>query len=174
MGKKGNRKQDWNGDPKSVSSNLDFLIKLTALKNAEKIDIFDPIALKKRISEYFEFASAAGHKPTLSEMGIALGIPREYIYLIVTGNFKGYTTLSKLPPECVDAIKDGYNIVRGNIESMLVSGEINPVSGIFLAKNMGLKDTNEMFDSQSQKEIPDVERLKTQYLNQLPDQHTDK
>ena len=168
------RKGDWNGDPKAVTSNLDFLIKLTQLKNANKIDIFDPDQLKSRINDYFVFARDAGHKPTLSELAIALGIPREYIYLIVTGNYKGYVTLAKLPAECVDAIKDGYNIIRGNVESMLVSGEINPVSGIFLAKNMGLKDTNEMFDSQSQKETPDIERLKTQYLNQLPGPHTDK
>lgn len=167
-------KQDWNGDPKAVASNLDFLIKLTQLKNADKIDIFDPDQLKTRINDYFVFARDAQHKPTLSELAIALGIPREYIYLIVTGNYKGYVTLAKLPAECVDAIKDGYNIVRGNIESMLVSGEINPVSGIFLAKNMGLKDTNEMFDSQSQKETPDIERLKTQYLNQLPGPRTEE
>ena len=167
-------KQDWNGDPKAVTSNLDFLIKLTHLKNADKIDIFDPDQLKKRINDYFIFARDAGHKPTLSELAIALGIPREYIYLVVTGNFRGHVSLSKLSAECVDAIKDGYNIIRGNVESMLVSGEINPVSGIFLAKNMGLKDTNEMFDSQSQKETPDIERLKTQYLNQLPGPRTEE
>ena len=170
MGKRGPKT---NGRPETVTSNLDFLIKLTALKNAEKIDISDPVALKKRISDYFEFARDSGHKPTLSELAIALGINRNYIYMIVSGNHRGHVALSKLPAECVEAIKDGYNIICGNIESMLASGEINPVSGIFLAKNMGLKDTNEMFDSQTQKEIPDMERLKTQYLNQLPDSRTD-
>ena len=165
-----------NGRPETVTSNLDFLIKLTQWKNSQRINIYDPDQLKSRIDDYFLFARDAGHKPTLSELAIALGIPREYIYLIVTGNFKGHVSLSKMSADCVEAIKDGYNIIRGNVESMLITGEINPVSGIFLAKNMGLKDTNEMFDSQTQKETPNIDRLKAQYLNQLPDnsQHTDE
>lgn len=168
------RTKEWNGNPEAVKDNLDFLIRLTQWKNSERINIYDPEELKKRINDYFMFARDAKHKPTLSELAIALGIHRNYIYLIVTGNYRGHTSLAKLSPECVEAVKDGYNIICGNIESMLVSGEINPVSGIFLAKNMGLKDTNEMFDSQTQKETPDVERLKAQYLNQLPGPRTEE
>ena len=53
---------------------------------------------------------------------------------------------------------------------MLVSGEMNPIANIFLAKNMGIKDYSAEADI-APKEQPDVEQLKAQYLNQLPDKN---
>lgn len=166
-------KSDFKGEPLKTRNNLDFLIKLTEWKNTEKIDIFDPNQLKQRLNDYMYLARDCGSSPTVSDLEIVLGIPREYIYMVLSGNYRGHITLSKLPQECISAIKDTYNIIRGSVEKGIATGAMNPVSGIFLAKSMGIKDTNDAFESQTQKETPDIERLKTQYLHQLPEKSGD-
>lgn len=166
---KGTKDKRYDTDPNDTSMNIKFLFNLTRWKNTAKVDLHDPDQLMTRIEDFFEMCIQEGHKPTLTDLGIALDIPREYIYMIVSGNYYGHVHIERMPKECVQAVKDAYNIIKGNVESMIVNGQINPVAGIFLAKNMGIKDTNDMFDAQTQKEKVDVERLKTQYLHQLPD-----
>ena len=160
-------------DPKQVEETVDFLIKITAWKNSQKVDIFDPTQCRERVSEYFMLCRDAGHRPTLQELAIVLGVDRRRLMEIYTGNHYAGSKYARLPFESQQAIIDAYNIVLGNVEAMLANGAINPISGIFLAKNMGMKDTNDYFDSGSTRETPDVERLKTQYLNQLPDKGSD-
>lgn len=171
MTRKFNTKEDFKGEPSKTRDNLDFLIKLTEWKNSEKIDIFDPNQLKQRLNDYMYLARDCGTSPTVSDLEIVLGIPRQYIYMVLSGNYRGHTTLAKLPTECVNAIKDTYHIILGSVEKGIATGAMNPVSGIFLAKSMGIKDTNDVFDSQVEKENTDFEQLKTQYLNQLPDKN---
>lgn len=172
MATKRKPRADQQADPKNVSSELDFQIALTQWKNTEKIDIFDPVQCKQRVEDYFMFCRDHGHKPTLTEMGNVLGIHRDQISQIVHGTHYKNSKYARLPIESVRAIVDGYNIIKGMVESMLVSGEMNPISNIFLAKNMGIKDYSTEADT-TPKEAPDLERLKTQYLNQLPDKRGD-
>lgn len=169
MARKFNTKEDFKGEPNKTRENLDFLIKLTEWKNSERIDIFDPQQLKQRLNDYMYLARDSGTSPTVSDLEIVLGMPREYIYMVLSGNYRGHTTLAKMPIECVNAIKDTYHIIRGSVEKGIATGTMNPVSGIFLAKSMGIKDSNDAFDAQTEKENTDFEQLKTQYLHQLPD-----
>lgn len=163
-----NHKKDFKTEPEQTHSNLDFLIKLTEWKNSQKINLSDPDQVKQRLNDYIYLARDCKTQPTIGDLEIVLGMPRQYVYMIVSGNFYGHRTIQNLPTEVHNAIKDTYNIIVGNVEKSIATGSINPVSGIFLAKSMGIKDTNDIMDVQTPKETPDLERLKTQYLHQLP------
>lgn len=159
-------------DPQTVTTELDFQIALIQWKNKKKIDIFDPVQCKERVEDYFVFCREHGHKPTLTELGNVLGVHRDQISQIVHNTHYPGSKYAKLPDGSKRAIMDGYNIIKGMIESMLVSGEMNPISNIFLAKNMGIKDYSTEVDM-TPKEQPDMEKLKAQYLNQLPEKRGD-
>ena len=165
-------RSDRKADPNNISSELDFQIALTQWKNTETFDIFDPDQCKKRIEEYFLFCREHGHNPTLTELGNVLGINRNQVSQIANNTHYANSKYARLPVGSTRAITDGYNMIKGLVESMLVNGGMNPISNIFLAKNMGIKDYSSDGE-ETPKEMPDLERLKTQYLNQLPDKRGD-
>lgn len=173
MPKGDKQKEKFKVDPEDVSSEIDFALRLVAWKNTEKIDVFDPEQCRKRVEEFFLLCRETGERPTVSAFASALGMRREYISDIYTGNFHHIWSYAKLPTESVRAICDGYDIIRMMVESNLHKGKGNPIAGIFLAKSMGIKDHDDNFESTTQKELPDLERLKNQYLNQLPQKEGD-
>lgn len=85
-------------------------------------------------------------KPTVAGMAMSLnGMSRQQLWAIThdkpTGG-AGYETA--LPREVADAIKKAYKMMETLWETYMISGKINPVSGIFLGKNnFGYQDKTE-------------------------------
>lgn len=112
------------------------------LFNMPDIDIYDPEAVQTRLTEFFQLYARNDMKPTVSGMGMALGLDRRRLWELKTGNYG--TGTPNLPMECVDSIKKAYKLMENLWETYMNSGKINPVSGIFLGKNQfGYQDKME-------------------------------
>ena len=120
-----------------VQTNMKFL-------TLPKVDLRDPEAVKQRIGQYFQIYAEADMKPTVSGMGMALGLDRRRLWEIKTGNLQGGTSHHALPKETMDLIKKAYEYMEILWENYMQNGKINPVSGIFLGKNnFGYQDKTE-------------------------------
>ena len=108
------------------------------------IDIKDPEQVDARLEEYFKIHFENDLKPTVAGMGMALGLDRRRLWEIKTGNFGTQKSLSELPTQTKDSIKKAYDFLETLWENYMHNGKINPVSGIFLAKNnFGYQDKQE-------------------------------
>ena len=128
-----------------------------------KLDLYDSDAVEERINEFFRIQFENDLKPTVSGMGMALGLSRQRLWEIKTGNLKGGTTKWDLPTSTLESIKKGYNYMEILWENYMQNGKINPVSGIFLGKNnFGYQDKQEMVLTPNTNNEPeyDVEAIK--------------
>ena len=122
------------------------------LYKMDKVDLHDPVAVKERIAEYFRLYGEADVKPTVTGLGMALGVDRRRLWEIATGNFIS-NQQATLPQETLDAIKKAYDFLGNLWENYMQNGKINPVSGIFLGKNnFGYQDKQEMVITPNQPE----------------------
>ena len=105
------------------------------------IDLNDSEQVKNRLMEFFQIHADADMKPTVSGMGMALGLDRRRLWEIKTG----VTDRNKdLPTSTRDSIKRAYEYMEILWENYMQNGKINPVSGIFLGKNnFGYQDKTE-------------------------------
>ena len=105
------------------------------------IDLKDPEQVNNRLMEFFKIHSDADMKPTVSGMGMALGLDRRRLWEIKTGvNDRN----KDLPTSTRDFIKRAYEYMEILWENYMQNGKINPVSGIFLGKNnFGYQDKTE-------------------------------
>jgi hypothetical protein len=102
-------------------------------------------------------------KPTVAGMGMALGLSRQRLWEIKTGNYHTSKSLAELPTLSTDTIKKGYEYMEILWENYMQNGKINPVSGIFLGKNnFGYQDKQEMVLTPNTNNEPeyDVEAIK--------------
>ena len=96
------------------------------------IDLKDPEQVCNRLAEFFQIHADADMKPTVSGMGMALGLDRRRLWEIKTG----VTDRNQdIPTLTRDAIKKAYEYLELLMENYMQNGKINPVSGIFLMKN---------------------------------------
>ena len=110
------------------------------LFNLPTIDLHDPKQVNDRLNEFFQIHAEADMKPTVSGMGMALGLDRRRLWEIKTGNAKAMN----LPTMTSDSIKRAYEYMEILWENYMQNGKINPVSGIFLGKNnFGYQDRTE-------------------------------
>lgn len=73
-------------------------------------------------------------KPTVSSLAACLGMSRKTLWSVM--NQQGLNNRwNDLPTLSVDYIKKGYDSLEQLWEYYMQNGKINPVSGIFLAKN---------------------------------------
>ena len=104
------------------------------------IDLTDSEQVNNRLMEFFQIHADADMKPTVSGMGMALGLDRRRLWEIKTGNAKAMN----LPTPTADSIKRAYEYMEILWENYMQNGKINPVSGIFLGKNnFGYQDKTE-------------------------------
>ena len=109
------------------------------LNRLPKIDVNNPEQVKTRIEEYFSICSMFDLKPTIAMLAFSFGINRTTLFNWLNGMTK---TIQN--SECLDAIKEAYNLINGLYETYLTEGSIIPVSSFFLMKNnMGYKDTTD-------------------------------
>ena len=117
------------------------------LMNLPKIDLTDVNQVRDRINYYFRLVASNGNRPTVAGLAMSLnGMNRVRLYEIRTGNY-GNTRgeLSRLPIEVTIVIKNAYSVLEELMENYMQTGRINPVAGIFLAKNhFGYQDKQDI------------------------------
>lgn len=91
-----------------------------------EIDVSKPMEVSKRCDEYFELCEQYDMKPAVSGLAMSLGVDRRTLWAWVTGQLRVSNQ---------DIIKKAYRKLEFMWENYMNSGKINPVSGIFLAKN---------------------------------------
>ena len=141
------------------------------LFNLPSIDLHKPEQVRDRLVKYFEIHSLADMKPTVAGMAMALGVDRRRLWEIKTGALIGGHTPIDLPHESVDLIKKAYDFLETLWENYMHNGKINPVSGIFLAKNnFGYQDKVEHVITPNVNNSADysAEDIRARYLSDSP------
>lgn len=110
-----------------AGDNAKYLRHALITKNLPPIDISDPKQVEGRIDWYFEHCITNDMKPTVSGMCNALGIHRDTIHTWKTGEARKGTHQA--------IVLRAYGLLEELWEDYMMNGKINPVSGIFLAKN---------------------------------------
>jgi hypothetical protein len=133
-----------NGIMTDAGDNSKYLAVSMQLMNLPDIDLKDPEQVVDRLNEYFQIHADNDMKPTVAGMGMALGLDRRRLWEIKTGNYGTQKSLEELPTLTKDSIKKAYKVMENLWENYMQNGKINPVSGIFLAKNnFGYQDKTE-------------------------------
>ena len=167
-----------NGIMAEPGDNTKYLALGMKLFNLPPIDLNDPQQVTDRLNEFFTIHADADMKPTVSGMGMALGLDRRRLWEIKTGNFGTQKALSELPTLTKDSIKRAYEYMEILWENYMQNGKINPVSGIFLGKNnFGYQDKTEyvVTPNVNNDSDYDAEAIKARYsidsatIEQLPD-----
>lgn len=114
-----------------------FLRHALAGYNLPPIDISDIEQVKERCEWYFNHCIEDDVRPTVAGVSNALGINRKTFYEWCVGHDR-----SKTHCEYIQRVR---NIMEEMMEGYMLSGKINPVSGIFLMKNnFGYTDKSEV------------------------------
>ena len=108
--------------------NSKFLRHALGTMNMAPIDISKPEQVEGRIEEYFHYCIDSDMKPTVNGMCNALGIHRDTLHTWRTGEFREGTHQA--------IVLKAYRVLEELWEDYMLNGKINPVSGIFLAKNL--------------------------------------
>ena len=147
--------------------NTKYVLLGAKLFNLPPIDLKDPNQVNNRLNEFFQIHAEADMKPTVSGMGMALGLDRRRLWEIKTGNFGTQKALSELPTLTKDSIKRAYEYMEILWENYMQNGKINPVSGIFLGKNnFGYQDKTEYVLTPNQQNDSDysADDIRKRYL----------
>ena len=149
--------------------NTKFMQVQIALYNMPRIDMENVEEVQNRLNEYFALYAKFDMKPTVAGMAIALnGMNKRTLWAIAndapTGG-AGYK--SALPRNVSLTIKKAYFLLENLWETYMVSGKINPVVGIFLAKNnYGYQDKTEYVVTPNQKNDSDysADEIRERYI----------
>ena len=147
--------------------NTKYVLLGAKLFNLPTIDLHDPQQVNDRLNEFFTIHAEADMKPTVSGMGMALGLDRRRLWEIKTGNYHTSGSLADLPTLTTDSIKKAYEYMEILWENYMQNGRINPVSGIFLGKNnFGYVDKQEHVVTPNTRNDSDydAEAIKQRYL----------
>lgn len=91
-----------------------------------------PDQIKDRISLYFQYCIDNDIRPGIEAMALAIGTTRRSIFEWSKGNDR---------KELQDIILKAKQVIAAYLESISLSGQINPATSIFLLKNwFGYKD----------------------------------
>jgi hypothetical protein len=160
-----------NGLMVEQGDNAKYLALGMRLFSLPPIDLKDPEQVTNRLMEFFQMHVEADMKPTVSGMGMALGLDRRRLWEIKTGNYGTQKSLSELPTLTKDSIKKAYEYMEILWENYMQNGKINPVSGIFLGKNnFGYQDKTEYVLTPNTQNDADysAEDIKARYLSDSP------
>ena len=154
-----------------AGDNTKYVLLGAKLFNLPPIDLHDPQQVFDRLNEFFQIHAEADMKPTVSGMGMALGLDRRRLWEIKTGAKKGGLTEYDLPTATLVSIKKAYEYMEILWENYMQNGKINPVSGIFLGKNnFGYQDKTEYVVTPNVHNDSDYnkEDIMARYLNDSP------
>ena len=120
----------------SSADNARFLMNSLQVAMLPNIDLKDPEAVANRIEEYFRIVAQNNMRPTIAGLANSLnGMARQRLWEVATGNFVNGHPPAYFSDSSMDVIKKAYRIMEDQWENLMVSGKLNPVTGIFLAKN---------------------------------------
>ena len=141
--------------------------------NLPRIDLNDADQVHERIGRFFEIYGQYDLKPSISGLALALnGISRNTLWAIAHGAPTGGCGYeAAVPREVADEVKKTYALLESMWISNMDSGKVNPVTGIFLAKNYyGFQDKQEYVVQPKAQDAGDYSEddLKKRYL---PAQH---
>lgn len=112
--------------------------------------------VKERIDQYFMFCEKSSMRPGVESLSLSLHITRTTLFNWSKGI--GCT------PQCQEYIESAKGFIAAFIEQALLSGKINPASGIFIMKNwLNYKDTVSLEDN-----IPQTSTRQVLIADQLP------
>jgi hypothetical protein len=140
--------------------------------NLPKIELDDPQTVANRLAEYFDIYAKYDLKPTVSGMAMALGMNRQTLSAIAHDKpIGGRGNYTSLPTDVTDLIKKAYDYMENLWENYMQQGKLNPVTGIFLAKNnFAYKDQTEtVLTPNIQKDQYTTESIRERYLLEAPD-----
>jgi|GEM_PF-2260840 len=148
----------------SPGDNARYLRHALASFDLPPIDISDAAQVEERILWYFDHCVENDMKPTVSGMANALGIDRRTLYDWKREKFRG---VSHSP-----IVKKAYAVLEELWEDYMLNGKINPVSGIFIAKNhFDYTDKQELVVEPKNPlgEAENAEEIKRKYLEEHPE-----
>ena len=139
------------------------------LYNLPDIDLRNPDEVLNRLNEYFNIFAKYDTKPTVAAMAMALGMSRQRLHSIATGRATGGDGYKdSLPRAVADSIKKAYILLENLHENYMMDGKVNPVTGIFMAKNhYGYVDKTEhvVTPNQRSEEEYSVDEIRERYID---------
>lgn len=136
------------------------------LMKMPKIDNTNAEQVQTRIIDYFQLCANYDMKPTISGLGLCIGLDRRRLWEI-KNDVEGWN--KNIPNDVRDIIKTTYVSMEQLWESYMVNGKINPVSGIFLGKNnFGYKDVQDHVITPNTTTTIDVKTIENKY-DELPE-----
>lgn len=144
--------------------NSKYIRHALATMNQPPIDISRADQVEERLMWYFGHCAENDMKPTVNGMCNALGIHRDTLHTWRTGEFRQDSHQA--------IVLRAYRILEELWEDYMLNGKVNPVSGIFLAKNLfsGYSDKQEFVVTPNQQRITegDLATIEAKY-DELPD-----
>ena len=130
--------------------NTKYLRHALATKNMPKIDIADVNQVNERLEWYFRHCAEDDMKPTVTGFCNSLGISRVTLMNWKNGTYRGDSHQA--------VILKAYGLLEELWENYMQNGKINPVSGIFLAKNnFGYQDKQDYVITPNTKDVEAVD-----------------
>ena len=108
--------------------NSRYLRHALMIRDMPPIDISDAAQVEERLSWYFYHCAENDMKPTVNGMCNSLGIHRDTLHTWRTGEYRSGSHQ--------EIVLKAYRLLEELWEDYMMNGKINPVSGIFLAKNL--------------------------------------
>jgi hypothetical protein len=148
-----------NTDP---GENSRYIAHTLAVRNMPKIDHRDPEQVRQRAYDYMELCAQNDMKPTVNGFCSAIGVSRQTLLNWRTGEFREDTHQA--------IVLEYYSMLEELWENYMQNGKINPVSGIFLAKNLfyGYADKQEYVLTPNQSSTVDTQAIEAKYA-ELPE-----
>ena len=117
--------------------NSKYLRHALATLDMPPIDISNAAQVSERLGWYFNHCADSDMKPTVNGMCNALGIHRDTLHTWRTGEYRADSHQA--------IVMKAYRVLEELWEDYMLNGKINPVSGIFLSKNLfyGYSDKQE-------------------------------
>lgn len=135
------RRSGMKNPPKITENAVDNIMVLggsLALAYSKPIDNTNAQQVRQRVREYFEICLHENLVPNIASLCLALHIDRVYFTRIINGNY------AKFSEECIEEYRQAKRMLDSIMETHMLNGSVNPVSGIFLMKNMGYSDKQEV------------------------------
>ena len=111
-----------------AGDNSRYLRHALATLELPPIDISNAAQVSERLGWYFNHCADSDMKPTVNGMCNALGIHRDTLHAWRTGEYRADSHQA--------IVMKAYRVLEELWEDYMLNGKINPVSGIFLSKNL--------------------------------------
>lgn len=109
--------------------------------------------LEKRCFDYVEICMRNDMKPTMAGLALSLNMSRSALLDYMNGNYP-------MPTVNREVLKRFSGLLNSLMEDFLMNGKVNPVAGIFIAKNdYGYKDSQEFVVNNQSEQVESAETL---------------